>query len=34
VAWEMYCAVAKAHPSLAGYFRIEDVNQPVDLLRR
>lgn len=34
VAWEMYCAVARAHPSLAGYFRIEDVNQPVDLLRR
>lgn len=34
VAWEMYRAVAKTHPSLAGYFRIEDVNQPVDLLRR
>jgi thymidylate synthase ThyX len=34
VAWEMYRAVAKKHPSLAGYFRIEDVNQPVDLLRR
>ena len=34
VAWEMYLAVVKKHPSLAGYFRIEDVNQPVDLLRR
>jgi thymidylate synthase ThyX len=34
VAWEMYRAVAKAHPSLTGYFRIEDVNHPVDLLRR
>jgi thymidylate synthase ThyX len=34
VAWEMYQAVAKKHPSLANYFRIEDVNQPVDLLRR
>jgi thymidylate synthase ThyX len=34
VAWEMYLAVARRHPSLAGYFRIEDVNQPVDLLRR
>ena len=34
VAWEMYRAVARRHPSLAGYFRIEDVNQPVDLLRR
>jgi thymidylate synthase ThyX len=34
VAWEMYRAVAKNHPSLASYFRIEDVNQPVDLLKR
>jgi thymidylate synthase ThyX len=34
VAWEMYLAVAKRHPALAGYFRIEDVNQPVDLLKR
>jgi hypothetical protein len=34
VAWEMYREVAKKHPSLAGYFRIEDVNEPVDLLRR
>jgi thymidylate synthase ThyX len=34
VAWEMYRAVAKKHPSLADYFRIEDVNEPVDLLRR
>jgi thymidylate synthase ThyX len=34
VAWKMYEAVAKKHPSLAKYFRIEDVNQPVDLLRR
>jgi thymidylate synthase ThyX len=34
VAWEMYRAVAKKHPSLAGYFRIEDVNEPVDLLKR
>jgi thymidylate synthase ThyX len=34
VAWEMYQAVARKHPSLANYFRIEDVNQPVDLLRR
>ena len=34
VAWEMYKAVAKKHPSLAQYFRIEDVNEPVDLLRR
>ncbi|MEO6982301.1 MAG: FAD-dependent thymidylate synthase [Edaphobacter sp.] len=34
VAWEMYKAVAEKHPSLAKYFRIEDVNEPVDLLRR
>jgi len=34
VAWEMYQAVARKHPSLARYFRIEDVNEPVDLLRR
>ena len=34
VAWEMYRAVAERHPSLAQYFRIEDVNKPVDLLRR
>ena len=34
VAWEMYVAVAGRHPSLASLFRIEDVYQPVDLLRR
>ena len=34
VAWEMYQAVAERHPALAKLFRIEDVNQPVDLLRR
>jgi len=34
VAWEMYKAVAERHPSLASYFRIEDVNEPVDLLLR
>ena len=34
VAWEMYCTVARRHPALAGYFRIEDVNAPVDLLKR
>jgi thymidylate synthase ThyX len=34
VAWEMYLAIAKRHPTLAPYFRIEDVNQPVDLLKR
>jgi thymidylate synthase ThyX len=34
VAWEMYKAVAERHPGLKGYFRIEDVNVPVDLLKR
>jgi thymidylate synthase ThyX len=34
VAWEMYLAVARRHPGLAKYFRIEDVTQPVDLLKR
>ena len=34
VAWEMYTAVAQRHPALAPYFRIEDVNQPIDLLKR
>ncbi|HEV2646531.1 MAG TPA: FAD-dependent thymidylate synthase [Acidobacteriaceae bacterium] len=34
VAWEMYRAIAQRHPGLASYFRIEDVNQPVDLLKR
>jgi thymidylate synthase ThyX len=34
VAWEMYQAVAKKHPSLAQYFRVTDIHQPVDLLQR
>ncbi len=34
VAWEMYRAVAQRHPALAGTFRVEDVNDPVDLLKR
>ncbi|HEY5214659.1 MAG TPA: FAD-dependent thymidylate synthase [Acidobacteriaceae bacterium] len=34
VAWEMYQAIAVRHPALAGMFRIEDVNLPMDLLKR
>ncbi|NYF81366.1 FAD-dependent thymidylate synthase [Granulicella arctica] len=34
VAHLMYQAVAKRHPALAGHFRVEDVNEPIDLLRR
>lgn len=34
VAWEMYRALAGRHPSLAKLFRIQDVHDPVDLLKR
>jgi thymidylate synthase ThyX len=34
IAWQMYEAVARRHPSLGRYFRVHDVRQPVDLLRR
>jgi thymidylate synthase ThyX len=34
IAWEMYEAVRKQHPALAQYFRVTDVNEPVDLLKR
>jgi thymidylate synthase ThyX len=34
IAWEMYCAVKKQHPGLAEYFRVTDVREPIDLLKR
>jgi thymidylate synthase ThyX len=34
VAYAMYEAVARRHPALAQYFRVTDVHQPVDLLKR
>jgi thymidylate synthase ThyX len=34
VAYAMYEAVAAKHPALAKYFRVHDVRQPVDLLKR
>jgi thymidylate synthase ThyX len=34
VAWEMYQAVARKHPSLASYFRVTDIKKPIDLLQR
>ena len=34
VAYAMYEAVASRHPSLAQYFRVHDVREPVDLLKR
>jgi thymidylate synthase ThyX len=34
IAYQMYEAVARRHPALAKYFRVHDVHQPVDLLKR
>jgi thymidylate synthase ThyX len=34
VAYAMYEAVVRKYPSLAQYFRVHDVREPVDLLRR
>jgi thymidylate synthase ThyX len=34
VAYAMYEAVAKRYPDLAKYFRVTDVREPVDLLKR
>jgi len=34
IAWEMYEAVRRQHPSLAQYFRVTEVNEPIDLLKR
>lgn len=34
IAYQMYEVVAKRHPSLAKYFRVCDVREPVDLLKR
>jgi thymidylate synthase ThyX len=34
VAYAMYEEVARKHPSLAKYFRITDVREPIDLLKR
>ena len=34
VAYAMYEAVAQRYPALAKYFRVTDVREPVDLLKR
>jgi thymidylate synthase ThyX len=34
VAYAMYEAVSRKYPALARYFRVHDVNAPVDLLQR
>ena len=34
VAWEMYLALKRQHPSLAQYLRVTDFTEPIDLLKR
>jgi len=34
VAWEMFLALQRQHPSLAKYIRVTDFTQPIDLLQR
>ncbi len=34
VAWEMYKAIRRQQPGLTSLFRIEDVTEPIDFLRR
>jgi thymidylate synthase ThyX len=34
VAWEMYLALQRQHPTLARHMRVTDYTQPIDLLQR
>jgi thymidylate synthase ThyX len=34
VAWEMYLALERKHPTLAKHIRVTDFTQPIDLLQR
>ena len=34
VSWEMFRCVERRYPALAKYFRVTDVQEPVDLLKR
>jgi len=34
VAWEMFLAFKRQHPSLAAYLRVTDFTQPIDILQR
>ena len=34
VAWEMYLALQRQHPSLAKHIRVTDFTEPIDLLQR
>ena len=34
VAWEMYLALERQHPSLAAHIRVTDFTKPIDMLQR
>jgi thymidylate synthase ThyX len=34
VAWEMFLALKRQHPALAGHIRVTDFTQPIDILKR
>jgi thymidylate synthase ThyX len=34
VAWEMFLAIQRQHPTLAKHMRVTDFTQPIDLLQR
>ncbi|MFZ0743439.1 MAG: FAD-dependent thymidylate synthase [Terracidiphilus sp.] len=34
IAWEMYLALQRQHPTLAKHIRVTDFTQPIDLLQR
>jgi len=34
IAWEMYMAIERQHPSLAKYIRVTDFSRPIDILQR
>jgi thymidylate synthase ThyX len=34
IAWEMFLALQRQHPSLARYIRVTDFTKPIDLLQR
>jgi thymidylate synthase ThyX len=34
VAWEMFLALQRQHPTLARHIRVTDFTKPIDLLRR
>ncbi|MFP5207516.1 MAG: FAD-dependent thymidylate synthase [Acidobacteriota bacterium] len=34
IAWEMYMAIERQHPSLARHIRVTDFSRPIDILQR